>query len=234
VNQRVQQLKKEVLKANLDLNKYGLVILTWGNVSAIDRESGLVVIKASGIEYDEMREEHMTVTDLDGNIVEGKYKPSSDLQTHLVLYKESPVIGSIVHTHSQFATIWSQSGKEIPCFGGTHADHFCGAIPVTRKMTPEEINGEYEENTGHVIVERFKDLDYDKMRAVLIINHAPFTWGATPADAVQNSVVLEYAAKMAYCNVEMAEGKPNFMQPELMLKHYNRKNGKDAYYGQKK
>jgi len=233
VNQRVKELKKEVLKANLDLVKHGLVILTWGNVSAYDKESGLVVIKASGIEYDEMGTEHMTVTDLDGNIVEGKYKPSSDLPTHLVLYKASPGIGSVVHTHSEFATIWSQTGNAIPCLGTTHSDYFCGEIPNTRKMTPKEIHSAYEENTGHVIVERFKNLDYAKMRAVLVHSHGPFVWGSTPEEAVLNSVVLEYIAKMAYCNSEMSNGKPHIIQEELMLKHYNRKFGKDAYYGQK-
>jgi len=233
MNQRIQELKKEVLDANLGLVKHGLVILTWGNVSAFDPDSGLVVIKASGIEYDVMGLEHMVVTDMEGTVVDGDYKPSSDLPTHLVLYKEFPGTLSVVHTHSQFATIWSQSGKSIPCLGTTHSDYFCGKIPNTRRMTPEEIKNKYEENTGHVIVERFADLDHKEMKAVLVNSHGPFVWGDTPNEAVLNSVVLEYIAKMAYCNSEMAFGKPEIIQEELMLKHYNRKFGADAYYGQK-
>jgi len=233
MNQKIQELKKSVLEANLDLVKHDLVILTWGNVSAFDPESGLIVIKASGIEYDKMGVEHMTVVDLDGNTVDGAYKPSSDLPTHLVLYKKFPDVRSIIHTHSQFATMWAQAGKPIPCLGTTHSDYFCGEIPCTREMTPEEIADSYEENTGHVIVERFANIEYNKVKAVLVHSHGPFVWGDTPDDAVHNSVVLEFISKMAFCNYEIAGGKPESIQTELMLKHYNRKFGKDAYYGQK-
>lgn len=229
----LENLKRTVLEANLDLVRHGLVILTWGNVSAFDPDSGLVVIKASGVEYEKMGTEHMTVVDLDGKIVDGAYKPSSDLPTHLVLYKKFPGVRSVVHTHSQFATIWAQSGRSIPCLGTTHADYFCGEIPCTRRMTPEEIAGAYEENTGHVIVERFSGLDCQKMKAALVHSHGVFVWDETPGGAIHNCVILEYVAKMAYCNAVLSGGQPGSIQPELMHKHYDRKFGADAYYGQK-
>lgn len=234
MNQTVENLKKEVLEANLDLVKHGLVILTWGNVSAFDPESGLVVIKASGVEYDKMGTEHMVVVDMDGKTVDGDYNPSSDLPTHLVLYKKFSGIRSVVHTHSEFATIWAQAGRSIPDLGTTHSDYFCGDIPCTRIMTAEEIAGPYEENTGHVIVERFKELDYQKIKAVLVHSHGTFVWDSTPSAAIHNCMVLEYIAKMAYCNMNLADGRPEPIQTELMLRHYERKFGKNAYYGQKK
>ncbi len=194
----LEQLKKEVLEANLKLVKYGLVTFTWGNVSGIDREKGLVVIKPSGVEYDGMTAEDMVVIDLDGNVVEGKWKPSSDTPTHLVLYKAFTKIGGIVHTHSRKATSWAQAGRGIPAYGTTHGDYFYGEIPCTRKMKPEEIAGEYEKETGNVIVETFKDKSYADIPAVLVNSHGPFAWGTNPDNAVHNAVVLEELAFMAY------------------------------------
>ena len=195
----LEELKQKVFEANLELPKYGLVIFTWGNVSGIDREKGLVVIKPSGVDYDKMTAEDMVVTDLEGNVVEGKLKPSSDLMTHLEFYKNFPNIGGVVHTHSINAVAFAQAGKDIPALGTTHGDYFYGNIPCTRYMTPEEIGGEYELNTGKVIVETFKErkIDPDQMPAVLVHSHGPFTWGKDPFDAVHNSVVLEALSEMA-------------------------------------
>ncbi len=227
----MKKLKEEVCKANLDLVKYGLVIFTWGNVSGIDRKQGLVVIKPSGVDYDGMTADHMVVVDLEGNIVEGDLRPSSDTPTHLVLYRNFPEIGGIVHTHSTFATSWSQAGVDLPIVGTTHADYFAGDIPCTRDMTEEEIKGAYEEETGNVIVETFRDINPMYIPGVLVKNHAPFTWGKDAFDAVHNSVVLEQVARMAYqaysINPRMA------MNPFLTTKHFERKHGANAYYGQK-
>lgn len=227
----LEQLKKEVLEANLKLVKYGLVTFTWGNVSGIDREKGLVVIKPSGVEYDGMTAEDMVVIDLNGNVVEGKWKPSSDTATHLVLYKAFANIGGIVHTHSRKATSWAQAGRGIPAYGTTHGDYFYGEIPCTRKMTPEEIAGEYEKETGNVIVETFKDKSYADIPAVLVNSHGPFVWGTNSDNAVHNAVVLEELAFMAY-NTEAINPDVKVMQQQLLDKHYLRKHGKNAYYGQ--
>ena len=229
----LEQLKKEVFEANLLLPKHGLVIFTWGNVSGIDREKGLVVIKPSGVDYDKMTAEDMVVTDLEGNRVEGKLKPSSDLMTHLEFYKNFPNIGGVVHTHSINAVAWAQAGKDIPALGTTHGDYFYGSIPCTRYMTPEEIAGEYELNTGKVIVETFKTrkIDPDQMPAVLVRNHGPFTWGKDPFDAVHNSVVLEALSEMAM-KTFVVNPETKDMQQELLDKHFLRKHGPGAYYGQ--
>ena len=228
----LEQLKQKVLKANLDLVKHNLVTFTWGNVSGIDRESGLVVIKPSGVEYDTMTADDMVVIDLEGNVVEGKWKPSSDTPTHLVLYKSFKNIGGIVHTHSRHATSWAQAGRDITAYGTTHADYFYGNIPCTRKMTPEEIGGEYEKETGNVIVETFCGKSPDDIPAVLVNSHGPFAWGTDPNNAVHNAVVLEELAFMAY-QTEVINPEITSMQQELLDKHYLRKHGKDAYYGQK-
>jgi len=228
----LKKLKQEVLQANLDLVKHGLVIFTWGNVSAIDRKKGLVIIKPSGVSYNDMKAEDMVVLDLDGNVVEGDLKPSSDTATHIVLYKMFPNIGGIVHTHSTFATAWAQAGKGIPNIGTTHADYFKDDIPCTRSMTAEEVNGQYEHETGNVIVERFKDLNPDFTPGVLVKNHGPFAWGKDAHDAVHNAVVLEQIAKMAFIartiNPELK------MNEDLIKKHFFRKHGEGAYYGQGK
>ena len=230
----LDNLKKDVLEANLELSKRGLITYTWGNVSGIDRDSGLVVIKPSGVEYDAMTADDMVVVDLKtGKTVEGKWKPSSDTPTHLALYRAFPNIGGVVHTHSRFATSWAQAGKDIPPLGTTHGDYFYGAIPCTRKMTAEEIAGEYELETGNVIVETFKDLSPDDIPAVLVHSHGPFTWGKDPANAVHNAVVLEELAFMAICTCFLSPDAPD-MQRELLDKHYLRKHGKNAYYGQNK
>lgn len=228
----LEQLKKQVLTANLALVKHNLVTFTWGNVSGIDREKGLVVIKPSGVEYANMTVEDMVVVDLDGNVIEGKWKPSSDTPTHLVLYKEFKNIGGIVHTHSRWATSWAQAGRGIPAYGTTHGDYFYGEIPCTRKMTPQEIAGEYEKETGNVIIETFKDKSSDDIPAVLVHSHGPFAWGADPDNAVHNAVVLEELAFMAY-HTETINPNTEMMQQELLDRHYLRKHGKDAYYGQK-
>ncbi len=232
-NNMLEQLKKDVFEANLLLPKYGLVVFTWGNVSGIDREKGLVIIKPSGVEYDTMTVDDMVVTDMEGNVVEGHYKPSSDLMTHLEFYKNFPNIGGAVHTHSINAVAWAQAGKDIPALGTTHGDYFYGNIPCTRYMTPEEIGGEYELNTGKVIIEEFKNrnIDADQMPAVLVRSHGPFTWGKDPFDAVHNSVVLETLAEMALKSIIVNPEVPD-MQQELLDKHYLRKHGPGAYYGQ--
>ena len=227
----LEELKKQVLEANLALPKHGLVTFTWGNVSGFDREKGLVVIKPSGIEYDGMTAEDMVVVDLDGKVVEGKWKPSSDTDTHLELYRSFPNIGGIVHTHSRWATIYAQARRDIPPLGTTHGDYFYGAIPCTRLMTPEEIAGSYEFETGKVIVETFKDKNPNEIPAVLVARHGPFTWGWDAREAVHNAVVLEELAFMAWHN-QMVQPDIAPMQRELLDKHYLRKHGKNAYYGQ--
>ncbi len=227
----LEKLKEEVWKANLDLVKHGLVIFTWGNVSGIDRQHGLVVIKPSGVSYDTMKPSDMVVLDLYGKVVEGELNPSSDAPTHLILYRQFLNIGGIVHTHSEWATSWAQAGKGIPAIGTTHADYFYGEIPCTRKMSVEEINGEYELETGRVIIERFKELDPDMIPGVLVNNHAPFNWGKNADDAVHNAVVLEEVAKMTFRSLNL--DPTSSMGQSLLDKHFLRKHGKDAYYGQK-
>lgn len=227
----LEALKEQVLKANLELPRYGLVSFTWGNVSGIDRESGLVVIKPSGVDYDGMTEEDMVVVDLQGNRVEGKWKPSSDTPTHLALYNAFPEVGGIVHTHSRWATTFSQAAMDIPAMGTTQGDYFYGAIPCTRPMTVEEIHGEYEKETGNVIVETFKDIDPMTIPAVLVYSHGPFAWGKTPEEAVHNAAILEEVAFMDW-HAMMINPKQGSMQQELLDKHYLRKHGAGAYYGQ--
>ncbi len=230
----LEALKEQVLKANLALPKHGLVTFTWGNVSGIDREQGLVVIKPSGIEYDVMTAEDMVVVRLsNGATVEGKWKPSSDTPTHLALYRAFENIGGIVHTHSRWATSWAQAGRGIPAYGTTHGDYFYGEIPCTRKMTPAEISGEYELETGNVITETFANISPDEIPAVLVNSHGPFAWGKSPAEAVHNAVVLEELAFMAF-HTEALNPAVSVMQQELLDKHYLRKHGKNAYYGQTK
>ena len=230
----LEELKKKVCAANLELPKYGLVTFTWGNVSGVDRESGLMVIKPSGVEYSTMTPEDMVVVSLaTGERVEGKWKPSSDTPTHVALYNAFPNIGGVVHTHSRWATSWAQAGRSIPAYGTTHGDYFYGPIPCTRRMTNEEIGGAYELETGNVIIETFKDrnIDPDQVPAVLVCSHGPFAWGTDPHNAVHNSVVLEELAFMAFHTEAMTPGISS-MQQELLDKHYLRKHGKNAYYGQ--
>jgi L-ribulose-5-phosphate 4-epimerase len=228
----LEQLKEDVFKANLDLVRHGLIIMTWGNVSGIDRASGLMVIKPSGVAYDEMTAGDMVVTDLDGHVVEGSLNPSTDAPTHRALYKAFPAIGGVVHTHSTHATSWAQACREIPCLGTTHADYFYGPVPVTRKLTQEETENEYEYNTGLVIAEILEGRDPMTMPAVLVASHGPFAWGATPAGAVHNAVVLEEVARMALMSASLAETKE--IDRHLLDRHYLRKHGSNAYYGQKK
>ncbi|MEE3462674.1 MAG: L-ribulose-5-phosphate 4-epimerase [Candidatus Cryptobacteroides sp.] len=228
----LEQLKEKVCKANLDLVKHGLVIFTWGNVSAIDRESGLVVIKPSGVSYDNMKPSDMVVVDLDGNIVEGDLRHSSDTPTHLVLYKAFREIGGVVHTHSTYATAWAQAGKDIPNIGTTHADYFHDAIPCTADMTKEEVQGAYELETGNVIVKRFEGINPVHTPGVLVKNHGPFSWGKDADEAVHNAVVMEQVAKMAF--IAFSVNPELTMNPLLVEKHFSRKHGPDAYYGQKK
>lgn len=229
----LKTLKEKVLKANLDLVKQGLVIFTWGNVSGIDREKGLVVIKPSGVSYDEMKASDMVVVDLNtGKVVEGELNPSSDTPTHLALYRAFPNIQGIVHTHSTYATAWAQAGKDIPNIGTTHADYFHNDIPCTEDMTEEEVKGDYELETGNVIIKRFKDINPDHTPGVLVKNHGPFAWGTSPDNAVYNAKVMEQCAKMAFVSFMI---NPNTtMNPLLIEKHYSRKHGPNAYYGQKK
>lgn len=229
----LEELKKTVCDANKELPRYGLVTFTWGNVSAIDRKSGLLVIKPSGVEYDRLTPEDMVVVDLEGKTVEGRYKPSSDTPTHVELYKAFPEIGGIVHTHSTYATGWAQAGRSISCYGTTHADYIYGEVPCVRCLTADEIAENYEENTGHLIVNEFLRMCKDPVSvpAVLCKNHGPFTWGKNAEEAVHNAVVLEEVARMAY----LAESINHHIQPapkELMDKHYYRKHGANAYYGQ--
>lgn len=229
----LESLKQQVLDANLLLPRYDLVTFTWGNVSGIDREKGLVVIKPSGVEYDKMDPDDMVVVDLDGNRVEGKWKPSSDTATHLALYRAFPTLGGIVHTHSRWATSFAQAGIGIPALGTTHGDYFYGEIPCTRKMTPAEISGAYELETGNVIIETYqsRNIDPAQVPAVLVNSHGPFAWGTSPFDAVHNAVVLENIAFMAFHALVL---KPDLspMQQSLLDKHYLRKHGAGAYYGQ--
>lgn len=229
----LEELKKEVYIANMELPKRGLVTYTWGNVSGIDRASGLFVIKPSGVDYDKLQPEDMVVMDLEGNKVEGKYKPSSDTATHLELYKKYPDIGGVVHTHSTEAVAWAQAGKDIPLFGTTHADYFLGAIPCTRNLTPEEIDEAYERNTGLVIIETFENRGINPVYTpgVLCKNHGPFTWGKDAHEAVHNAVVLEEVAKMARFTIQInpsVEPAPDCIKD----KHFYRKHGANAYYGQ--
>lgn len=230
----LEDLKQAVWEANLQLPKHNLVTFTWGNVSGVDRQKGLMVIKPSGVEYDALRPEAMVVVDLEtGKAVEGDLNPSSDTDTHLVLYRAFPNIGGVVHTHSRWATIFAQAGRGVPALGTTHGDYFYGEIPCTRRMTAEEIGGRYELETGNVIVERFRHLDPDSVPAVLVHSHGPFCWGKNPKEAVHNAVVLEEIAFMAWHNLAWDAALPP-MQQELLDKHFLRKHGKNAYYGQKK
>lgn len=228
----LENLKQSVFEANLLLPKYNLVAFTWGNVSGIDRKSGLVCIKPSGVGYDQLTVEDIVIVDLEGKIVEGKLKPSSDTSTHLELYKAFQNIAGVVHTHSRWATIFAQAGMAIEPTGTTHADFFFGTIPCTRQLTPGEILNDYERETGKVIIETFKDLDPDVVPAVLFRNHGPFCWGKSPQNAVETAVVLEEVAFMQYHSIRL---NPNLelIQKELLEKHFLRKHGKDAYYGQK-
>jgi len=230
----LEQLKEHVCQANLDLVKEGLVIQTWGNVSGLDREHGLVVIKPSGVAYDGMKPEHQVVVSLEtGQVVEGKLKPSSDTETHLVLYRAFPEIGGIVHTHSLYATAWAQAQRGIPSYGTTQADYWYGDVPCTRLLTPKEIKTDYETNTGHVIAETFRKLKFDPLQhpAVLVASHGPFTWGKDSHEAVHNAVVLEFIARLASETLRInPRVKP--MQSALLDKHFLRKHGPGAYYGQ--
>lgn len=227
----LESLKKVVYEANQALPKYKLVTFTWGNVSGIDREKGLVVIKPSGVKYEEMTVDDMVVVDLEGNVVEGNLRPSSDTPTHLVLYKNFPDIGGVVHTHSPWATSWAQAGKSIPPLGTTHADYFYGSIPCTRPMTADEIKNDYELETGNVIVETFKNIDPVAVPGVLVHGHGPFNWGKDPLEAVHNAVVMEEVAKLAFRTVMLNPQIKNLDQ-NLQDKHYFRKHGENAYYGQ--
>lgn len=227
----LNSLKKLVYEANMALPKHNLVTFTWGNVSAIDRNSSLVVIKPSGVDYETMQVEDMVVVTLEGEVIEGKYRPSSDLLTHLELYKAWSAIGGIVHTHSSWATSWAQAGRSIPCYGTTHADYLYGDVPCARSLTTEEVQSDYEKNTGLVILETFQDRDPVGTPAVLCANHGPFTWGKDVREAVYNAVVLEEVAKMAY-HSEMLNPKIQQASQQLQDKHYYRKHGPNAYYGQ--
>lgn len=227
----LEELKKQVYEANMDLPKHGLVTFTWGNASGIDREMGFIVIKPSGVAYDELTAEDMVVVDLDGNKMEGKYNPSSDTATHVELYKAFPEIGGIVHTHSTWATSWAQAGRSIPCYGTTHADYIYGEVPCVRCLTEKEIESSYEKNTGLLIVDYFSDKDILAVPAVLCKNHGPFSWGKDAHEAVHNTIVLEEVAKMA-ASCEMINPKVEQAPQELLNKHYYRKHGVNAYYGQ--
>lgn len=231
----LEELKEKVLKANLDLVKHGLVIFTWGNVSGIDRDKGLVVIKPSGVSYDDMKADDMVVVDLNtGKVVEGDLRPSSDTPTHLAIYRAWPEVGGVVHTHSTYATAWAQAGIDLPNIGTTHADYFHNAVPCTSDMTEEEVKGDYELETGNVIVNRLNEAGINPMHTpgVLVKNHGPFTWGKSPAEAVHNAVVLEQVAKMAFVAYQVNPALT--MNPLLVEKHFSRKHGPNAYYGQKK
>lgn len=229
---QLRELREEVLDANLELVRKGLVLYTFGNASGIDRERGLVAIKPSGVDYERLTPEDLVLVDLDGKIVEGSLNPSSDVKTHLLLYREFPAIGGVVHTHSEFATSWAQAGTSIPCYGTTHADYFYGEVPVTRPLTDEEIEADYEFNTGVVIAARFKQLDPLAVPGVLVANHAPFAWGKTATAAAYNAVVLEYVAKLAFRTV-LIQGEAAKVSSRLLRKHYERKHGPKATYGQK-
>jgi L-ribulose-5-phosphate 4-epimerase len=228
----LQEMKQLVLDANLELPAYKLALFTWGNASAIDREKGLVVIKPSGVEYDTMKADDMVVVDMDGNVVEGRYRPSSDLATHLALYKAFPTLGGVVHTHSAHATAWAQAGADLPAEGTTHADHFYGSVPCTRNMTQAEIEGAYEAETGNVIIETFRErkIDPAQVAAVLVNGHGPFTWGKDAHDAVHNAVVLEEVARIAIMARTIAPAQS--ISQSLLDRHFLRKHGAGAYYGQ--
>lgn len=226
----LKEMKETVCQANLDLVRHGLVIFTWGNVSGIDRDKGLVVIKPSGVPYDELKADDMVVLDLEGKRAEGRMKPSSDAPTHLYLYRGMEGLGGIVHTHSEWATSWAQARRPIPAYGTTHADYFYGEIPCTRPLTEKEVREDYEYNTGVVILETFRGLDPMALPGVLVGQHGPFAWGKDPLEAVHNARVMDEVAKMAYRNEALGNTKP--IDPYLLDKHYLRKHGKDAYYGQ--
>lgn len=228
----LEELKKRVCEANLQLPKMGLVVFTWGNVSGIDREKGLIVIKPSGISYDELKPEDMVVVNLKGEKVEGKRNPSTDTPTHCELYNNFPTVGGVVHTHSRWATIWAQAGREIPAYGTTHADYFFGPVPCTRAMTDAEIHGEYEKETGKVIVETFREKKPEELPAVIVKSHGPFTWGENCDEAVYHAAVLEEVAMMAWHTEALAKEPSKEMQKELLDKHFLRKHGSNAYYGQ--
>jgi L-ribulose-5-phosphate 4-epimerase len=227
-----EALKQQVYDANLDLHKHGLVVFTWGNVSGIDRTHGVIAIKPSGVGYDQLTPARMVLVDLQGNVVEGDLRPSSDTPTHVELYRGFSGIGGVCHTHSTYATMWAQAQREIPCFGTTHADYFYGPVPVTDRMTPEEVAGPYEQNTGRVIVRRFAQLDPLQMPAVLVANHGPFTWGKDPAQSVESAVVLEQVALMAYGTL-LVNARQDGIAQALLDRHYLRKHGRNAYYGQR-
>ena len=231
----LEELKQKVYEANMELPRRGLVTYTWGNVSGIDREKGLFVIKPSGVEYDELRPEDLVVMDLQGNKVEGELNPSSDTKTHLVLYNAFPEVGGIVHTHSPYAVGWAQAGEDIPCYGTTHADYFYGPVPCARHLTKEELDEDYELNTGRIIVETFRERDIDPkaVPAVICHSHGPFTWGRDAAQAVYHAVVLEEVAKMAIFTRQVNPAAAPAPQ-RIVEKHYQRKHGKNAYYGQAK
>jgi L-ribulose-5-phosphate 4-epimerase len=226
-----EELRQKVCQANLDLERHGLVVFTWGNVSGIDRSTGVVAIKPSGVAYSELTPDNMVLLDLDGNVLEGSLHPSSDTPTHLELYRGFEQIGGICHTHSLYATMWAQAERELPCLGTTHADHFYGPVPITDVMTADEIEQDYERNTGKVIIRRFERLDPLQMPAVLVANHGPFTWGKTPAESVENAVVLERVAQMAF-GTFLLNARQGAISQALLNKHYLRKHGEDAYYGQ--
>lgn len=228
----LEQLKRTVCEANLLLPKYDLVTFTWGNVSGIDRELGLIAIKPSGVPYDGMAPEDMVIVDFSGNVIEGKWKPSSDTATHIELYKAFPNIGGVVHTHSRWATTFAEAGQPIPAMGTTQADYFYGDIPCTRPMTEEEINGDYEKETGKVIVETFRNIQADDVPGVLVYSHGPFSWGTDPKNAVHNAVVMEEVAFMDW-HALMINPEHRDMQKALLDRHYLRKHGANAYYGQK-
>jgi len=228
----LEKLKEEVFRANLDLVRHGLVIMTFGNVSAFDRASDLMIIKPSGVSYDHMTAADMVVTDINGNVVEGTLKPSSDTMTHLALYRAFPHIGAVVHTHSPYATAWAQAGKDIPCLGTTHADYFHGPVPVTRRLREKETESDYEYNTGLVIAETIGERDPLTMPAVLVNSHGPFTWGRSVAAALQNAVILEEVARIAFMSLSIAPA--NEIEKHLLDRHYTRKHGANARYGQNK
>lgn len=227
----LDSLREEVLEANLELVRRGLVLYTFGNASAIDRQQGLVIIKPSGVPYERMKPQDLAVTDLSGKVVQGTLRPSSDLPTHIELYKAFPKIGGVTHTHSEYATAWAQARKPIPCYGTTHADYFHGAVPVTAVMNDDEIAGEYEKNTGAAIIRAVEGVDYSRVPAILVANHGPFTWGTTVTESAHNAVILESVARMAYFTQSInRESAP--VQRSLHDRHYLRKHGATAYYGQ--